>query len=174
MAESQLAPDNETLARSTDETAALDQYGHPLTCIESGRSHYSNEDRRNVVALYMVHGKARMVSKMTGVDETVICRWRQTPWWQEACQAIASEVDDEVRAQLRRTTIAAQDKVLAKIDAGEGSVKDLAIVASIAIDKLRLLDGKPTRITDNSRGDTLAAQLAKLSAQVNAKVVSEQ
>jgi len=52
--------------------------------------------------------------------------------------------------------------------------RDAMLIAAMAYDKLRLSLNLPGRITDTGRVDSLADQLAKLSAQVNATVVSEQ
>jgi len=143
-----------------------------LVNIDSGTSQYSNEQRREAVRIYMETGKGTVVAKRLGMDPSTICLWRQTEWWDDLAHEISIEIDDEVRALLRSTMVDGQKTVLAKLDTA--SAKDAAIIASIAIDKLRLIDGKPSRITGDTRIDNLASQLATLSNQVNAKLVSDQ
>ena len=143
-----------------------------LINISAVSSHYSDEDRRTAVALYLEHGKASIVSNRTGIPETTLSMWRKQEWWDDLAAVISIEVDDRLRALLRESAISGQEKAIEKLDTA--SARDCAMIAAIAIDKLRLIDGKPTRITEGSKIDGLAAQLAKLSDQVNAKVVSDQ
>ena len=153
------------------DTQSVEQPRPPIL-IDSGTSQYTDHDRREAVSLYLATGKASHVARTTGIPESTLCMWRKTEWWDDLSVEIGMLIDDEMRALLRDSAIKAQRNAIEKLP--DASAKDSAIIASIAIDKLRLLDGKPTRITGNDRIDGLAAQLAKLSDQVNAKLVSEQ
>ena len=153
-------------------TETVEARSTALLTIDAVSSHYSNEDRRAAVSIYLETGKGSIVSLRTGIPETTLSMWRKTEWWEDLAAEISITIDDELRALLRDSAIKGQQNVIAKLP--DASTKDSAIIASIAIDKLRLIDGKPSRITGDTRIDNLAAQLATLSNQVNAKLVSDQ
>lgn len=145
-----------------------------LIKIDSGTSQYSDDQRREAVGLYIRHGVIRRVSERLGIPETTIHLWKQQAWWEDIHAAICSAVEDELRAGLREVSLEGTRQALSQLQAGEVKGKDAMIIASIAYDKLRLSENRPGKITADSRVDSLAEQLAKLSGQVNAKVVSEQ
>jgi len=157
-----------------------------LLSIETPGSQYSDNDRRQAVALYMEHGKGSIVSRLTGIPEATLCMWRKQEWWDDLAAEIGSLVEDSTRAQLRGLIAKSLDKTMESLEHGDevmtrdGPVrlavkaKDAMLIGAMAYDKLRLSMNLPGRITGTDRVDALADQLAKLSSQVNAKVVSSQ
>lgn len=149
-------------------------------------SPYSDEQRREAVIQYLSCGKYSITSERTGIPLSTIRDWRESEWWDDVAASVRTAVEDETRAKLSAITHEALDKTLSALTDGEqhmtrhGPVtlpvkaKDAMLIAAMAYDKLRLSLNLPGRITDTGRVDSLADQLAKLSAQVNATVVSEQ
>ena len=133
---------------------------------------YADDDRRAAVAAYLSTGTFTGVEKVTGIDKRTVRGWRQHEWWDVLSAEIAEGLDDECKAKLRKVMSAGLDITLKKLP--QANARDAATISAVAIDKLRLLDGKPTRISDQTNTRALAEQLAALSAQVNARTVSEQ
>jgi len=145
----------------------------PSEVIPSG-SQYSDEQRRQAVALYIRHGVMSVVARHIDIPERTLNHWKTTEWWDDVAAEICQGIEDELRAGLRNVSLEGTRQALKQLESGEMKGKDAMITASIAYDKLRLSENRPTRITGSSQVEDLAAQLAKLSSQVNAKVVSEQ
>lgn len=154
--------------------------------ITTNTSPYSDEQRREAVIHYLASGKYSITAKRTGIPITTICYWRNSDWWDDVAASVRAGLEDESRAKLQAITHKALDSAIDRLDNGETYVskgeqirvpvkaRDAMLIAAMAYDKLRLSLNLPGRITDTGRVDSLADQLAKLSAQVNATVVSEQ
>ncbi len=155
----------------------------PLT---THNSHYSDEQRRSAVAAYLSTGKYTLTAKICGLPWETVRDWRHQDWWDDCATSLRQSLEDESRAKLQAITHKALDSAIDRLDNGETYVskgeqirvpvkaRDAMLIAAMAYDKLRLSLNLPGRITDTGRVDSLADQLAKLSAQVNATVVSEQ
>ncbi len=139
-------------------------------------SKYSDEDRMNAVVLYAVKGVASLVSKDTGISESVLCDWRKTEWWNEALAEVRSENTDEYISRYHELVIKGSKIALEKLP--EASARDAMIIAATANDKLRLALNQPTSISSRSSNNgALMDQLRQLSSSLKEKainVVSEQ
>ena len=141
-------------------------------------SKYGNEDRRNAVVNYQVHGSYKKTAEVTGIPASTIRGWAKSDWWLDVSTTVRAETDDKVRAKMLQIVDSAQDRVLEALP--EASAAQAATVMGISFDKVRILDNQPTVITQGSSGG-IQAQLEELSTQLTeqdrkaeAKVVREQ
>ena len=65
-----------------------------------------------VVASYLVLGKATLVEAVTGVPAGTILQWKTQPWWQELVDQIQTEEDQELDTKLSSRI----NKVLALVE----------------------------------------------------------
>ena len=126
-------------------------------------------------------------SEITGIPKTTIHHWTTLPWWAERLEQFRIETNAETKHQLLSIVRAGYDNVLDRLENGDHrpvgkeiarvpmTGKDSAVVASIALDKLRVAEGLPTRITATTDALSKAASaFDKLASQYRDKVVSEQ
>jgi len=133
-----------------------------------------------VVAAYLVLGKAPLVEAATGVSRDLIRQWKTQPWWKEIEADLRQEEDVELDNKLRNILDKTLATVLDRVENGDFiydpktkkisrkpvSLKDVHKVSVDLIDKRQLIQGKPTKRveTAQSTGDHLKA-LAEQFAQ---------
>ena len=134
----------------------------------NGRTFWSDDHRREAANHYAVTGSLQATSDATGIPYTTVLDWSKgrndkSGAFLAQCEIVREQKTTEFIAKYE----AIADKALAglndKLDAGEGSVRDLVTVAGISTDKALILSGKPSRISANQGVEELAKQFAKLS-----------
>ena len=131
-------------------------------------SQYTDDQRREAVALYAVKGVASTVSRDMNIPERTICDWRKSDWWDSMLTEIRSQNQDEHIAAYHQLVREGLKVALDKLP--EASAREAAVIAAVATDKAQLLQNRPTAIRGESGGVTaLAEQFAALSRQWNEK-----
>jgi len=115
---------------------------------------------RKAVSEYLDCGNYAEVGRRMNIDGSTILKWSTRPEWAETQQILEAELDATYKARLRKAVGSGLDRMLERIEGGdvrltkEGqlvdvpvTLRDLALASGLALDKLRLLDGKPSRLT---------------------------
>ena len=147
----------------------------------SNGSQYSDEDRREAAAHYVLLGNAQKVSELTNIPHRTINDWRQKDWWVALTATIRLEKSDEIDASITRILDSSTEQLLDRIEHGdevsvdkEGNVlklamkgRDLATVFGITFDKRQIIRNLPTSIkaeSTDSRLNSLADKVRELQA----------
>ena len=121
-------------------------------------SHYSEEQRREAVAQYVVLGNWRKVAEATGIPQRTLGDWSKQPWFHTLIAEVRAEKGAELDGQLTRIIHTATDQLMDRLENGDPvlvscelrrkpvSARDLAMVAAIVYDKRALLREDPTAI----------------------------
>ena len=152
-------------------------------------SRYSDQDRREAVIQYAIHGSLQKVSDITGIPRTTLIGWKQheSGYWQTLLDEVRQQTEDEIEAFHTRIIKRASEEVLDRLEHGDYKLtkdgdtvrvpvaaRDAATIGAISYDKRRLSLGLATNITDRSSTiDTLIKRFEEIS-QKHEKVVSEQ
>ena len=150
-----------------------------LTAINS-TSQYTDEQRREAAAHYVLLGNAKKVSELTNIPRTTLSDWTRCEWWQELTVSIRQEKSDEIDASITNILDAASESLLDRIKDGDhvlnkdGEVirlgmkgRDLATVFGITFDKRQIMRNLPTSIKAEST-DTRLNQLAEKVRELQA------
>ncbi len=128
-------------------------------------SYYTNEQRRDAVAHFVVLGNWRRVSEATGLPERTLNDWAKQPWYGTLLAEVRAVKGAELDGQFTRIIEEATGQLLDRLKHGDtvlvgGEVvrrpvnaKDLALVAAITFDKRQLSRSQPTRIADSAVPD---------------------
>ena len=156
-----------------------------VTTRGSKGSKYTDEHRRQAVALYLVKGSLEQVSKLSGIHARTLSDWKRSDWWEPLCSELHSEIKDKTLAQLNEIIDKAHAETMDRLENGDPMVykgevtgraplkgREAAIIAAVAIDKRQILLNQPTSITASTDGmASLAEQFAKLAQQHREKDV---
>lgn len=117
-----------------------------------------------------------------GLNESTLVRWRYRPEWGEVVASMERELDAKFKALLRKQFATASKSAIERIEQGDMrmtrdgqlipvpvTARDSALVAGQALDRLRLLEGKPQRTIASLNLSERASRFAAAG-----RVVSEQ
>ena len=137
---------------------------------------------REAVAHYMDCGSLAESSRRMGLNESTLVRWRYRPEWGEVVASMERELDAKFKALLRKQFATASKSAIERIEQGDMrmtrdgqlipvpvTARDSALVAGQAMDRLRLLEGKPQRTIASLNLSERASRFAAAG-----RVVSEQ
>lgn len=123
---------------------------------------YPPDVRRKAAVAVAVYGNSKKAATACGVPASTIRDWRANDADFQGLMAEA-EIDfgEQIRANLTQIVELATKETLDRLRHGDFALisrgatvrvpvkaRDAAIIAGIAFDKLRLVEGKPTRISD--------------------------
>lgn len=153
-------------------------------------SHYSPADRQRAAAAVLAHGTSKAAGKAAGIPASTIRHWRHNDAdFGQLCAEAQAEFSEQMQAQLTQIIDLAQSATIDRLTHGnvvlDGKTgeqvrvpingKDCAIIGAVAIDKLRLVQGQPTKIVaDAGSLAALAAQFAALGRESRGQVVAVQ
>lgn len=145
----------------------------------------SAEKIREAVAHYLECGSLAESGRRMGLAESTLVRWRWRPEWHETVQAYERELDAKFAALLRKQFCAATQKAIDRVEQGDVrvtrdgqlipvpvSARDSALVAGMALDRLRLLQGRPQKlsatytIAEKAKGYADAGRVAETQQDV--------
>jgi hypothetical protein len=118
-------------------------------------SRYSDQQRREAVMLYVLHGNWRRVSELTHIPERTLNDWSTQSWFATMLAELRAEKGAEFDGALTRVLDEATKQLLDRLQHGDpyivgGEVKrrpvaakDLAIIAGVAFDKRQLYRNLP-------------------------------
>lgn len=143
------------------------------------------ETKLEAARLYVLTGSASATEKKLGLGGSTVLNWLDTDWFQEEVEKTKAEITSQHKAKLRTLIDSALDEAQDRLANGEQVLskngntvsvpvraRDCALIATMSIDRLRLLEGRPTKITASldALGD-LAQAFAQAAAQYRAKDV---
>ncbi len=149
-------------------------------------SQYTNEQRRSVIADFVVTGNITKTAAMHNMPKQTVSNWAKSDWGVELLGQIRTEKGEELDANLTKLIDAAFEQAQDRVEKGDYRLsKDgklirvpmggyqLVISGATAYDKRQLHRNQPTAISDNS-GDmvALANEFRKLSQQWDEKRVN--
>lgn len=116
--------------------------------------------RREAAVAIASYGNSKAASEVCGVPASTLRMWRNSdPEFQQLMAQAESEFGERIKADLAKIASLAGAETIDRLQNGDEVIvngedrrvrmrgKDTAIVGAVAIDKLRLLQGQPTRIT---------------------------
>ena len=140
-------------------------------------SQYTDEQRREAIAVYAVKGNALRTGEYLNIPERTVNQWIKTEWGIELLATIRDEKQQEFDAQITTIIHEALEQQLDRVQNGDYildkhnelkrkpmSGKDLATTMGIDFDKRQLGRGKATSISTNSSAlDNIAKRLEELA-----------
>lgn len=146
-----------------------------------GGSKYTNQQRREAVVEYGIHGNMTKVAEVTGIPETTLAYWKnKTDWWVTVFAEVCSEISDRILPQNLQIAESANERVLDSLANGDEKLiwdkakgehvikrvkptgKEASVMGGIAQDKARVQMNLPTSITDNRSTEEAIKALAKV------------
>ena len=163
---------------------------------ESGRtiipkqpgSHYTNEQRRSVIADYFVTGNITKTADMNNMPRRTVGTWINSEWGVELLAEVRHEKGEEYDANLTKLIDSAFAEAQDRIDNGDFRVtkdgklirvpmggKELVISGATVYDKQRLHRNQPTSITSKHDNRAMLEACKELSRTMrDHRVVSVQ
>ena len=154
---------------------------------------WSQSQKIEAVQSYIIFGKLPQVEAVTGIPRGTIAQWKMQDWWKELEKELRSEDDIELSGRLKRTLDKSLEVVTDRLEHGDFSydqktgtlirkpvsMRDAHQVTKDLIDKRRVLDNKPTHITENRVEDRLLVLAKKfeefaLSFKKDEKVIEHE
>lgn len=163
---------------------------HQALSPSNSTSQYSDEDRREAAAHYVLHGVMSKVSKLTGIAEGTLSDWKnKSDWWVGLTEAIRIEKSDQIDSSITRILEASTAQLEDRIVNGDEVIgkdgdklklamkgRDLATVFGITFDKRQIIRNLPTSIkaeSTDSRLNTLAEKVRELQAGGNNVILGD-
>ncbi len=122
---------------------------------------YPDEKRIEVVSLYACIGNPTDIATLTGVPVATIRGWRREQWFITLLEEIRDENNENLDARFTQIVNKAQDLILDRLENGDTvltkmgelikkpvSIRDLALVGAITVDKRQIIRNKPTSIQE--------------------------
>jgi hypothetical protein len=131
------------------------------------------EKKVEVATLFAVTGNVEKTAELAKIPVTTVKYWRGQQWFKDLLDEIRNENDDKLDAKFTEIVEKGLEKILDRIENGDYgydtktgdiyrkpvSMKDLAVVAAITVDKRQLLRGKPTSRNETVTETNRLAQL---------------
>ncbi|HQT26542.1 MAG TPA: hypothetical protein PLK99_08090 [Burkholderiales bacterium] len=147
-----------------------------MTALTVTGSHYSDEQRREAVAHFIVTGNMRRVSELTGIPHSTLLGWKNSDWWHTLIVKVRAEKESELDARFTEIIHRGIEQVLDRIENGDYvmvngqlkrkpvSAKDLGLITAITFDKRQIIRNCPTEKPGNSdKLQEIADRLAGLA-----------
>lgn len=154
-------------------------------------SQYTDVQRREAVAQYVVLGNYTRVSEIVNISDRTLQCWAQTEWWAELYSKIQCEKKAELDAALTKTIHDSIDQVHDRIRNGDYVLnkqsksgdnesqlirkpiggKDLMTIGAIAYDKRQIGRNLPTSISTSVDAKALKALQAKFEGLARGEVI---
>ena len=144
----------------------------------SNGSKYTDDVRKQAVALYAIKGTISYVSRELCISQQTLHDWKKQDWWHTLLEQVRNENQDEHISsyhEITRKALAKADQAIDSLpdDLTAADIKALVVTGATATDKARLLQNMPTSIKgDSSSMQELADQFKQLSKQWTEKQVN--
>lgn len=139
---------------------------------------YTDIERKQAVAHWMVLGNIKEVGRQLGIPESTLHQWKQQEWWNDYYAVLRADKNLDVDAMMTAAVHKALNVVLDRLEHGnlmyiDGQHvrvgvhgRDAAVIAGILFDKRQLLRSLPTSISErSSKLDDLAGRFTVLIDQ---------
>lgn len=182
------AESQSTISDSTDPSTEI----VPVDTEESSKKNYTvytNEDRKNFAVLYALHGNVRQVAKIMELPTKTAYNWIKADWFPRFYDEAKREYAELIEARLSDIVEKATVELLDRLEYGDEtltktgeivrvkvSARDLTILLREGIDKIRLLQNKPQKLSAEVKFDVnqLERNLAEFADKYRDRVVSTQ
>ncbi len=157
-----------------------------------GGSKYTNQQRREAVVEYSIHGNMTKVAEVTGIPDSTLSHWKHhSDWWVTCLGGLRNETSDRILPQYLEIVEKANKRQVDSLENGDEKLvwdpvkkehvtklvkptgKDASFMGGLAQDKARTLMNLPTSLTSNiSTKDAmraLAQEFKDLSDEVKAE-----
>lgn len=140
---------------------------------------YSDADRQRAAAAVLSHGTSKRAGRLCGIPASTIRHWRtHDEVFIRMVSELEAEFGEKLRAEIVQIVGLATAELRDRLKNGDAvlhpktgdevrvpvKAKDAAVILGISFDKLRIIEGQPTRITqERTSVDQLADKLAALS-----------
>tara|TARA_R110000803_G_scaffold31635_3_gene70326 strand:- start:876 stop:1412 length:537 start_codon:yes stop_codon:yes gene_type:complete len=135
---------------------------------------YSDNDKRQAVALYMSMGNMVRVSEQMNIPEKTLSQWKnESEVWEATATELRSQVTDEIKSRIDSTIAKCFSNLDDRLEHGDWKVvdkelvrvpvsaRDAGILGGIYLDKRQVLNNMPTTITSNALDGRLSAFMDK-------------
>ena len=136
--------------------------GRPMSRgIEKRKGWYPDEKRIEVVSLYACIGNPDDIASLTGVPVATIRGWRREGWFIDLLSEIKDENNEVLDAKFTEIVQRTQDLIQDRLENGDYvvlkdgtqvrkpvSIRDLALVGAITVDKRQIIRKQPTSIQE--------------------------
>ncbi len=148
--------------------------------VEQG-SKYTDQQRREAVVEYGIHGNMTKVAEVTGIPDSTLSYWKHhTAWWDTLLGEVRNEINDRILPQNLQIAERAGERVLDSLKNGDEKLvwdstkkehvikrvkptgKEASVMGGIAQDKARTQLGLPTSISSNESVKDMIDRLAKI------------
>ena len=160
--------------------------------VERG-SKYTDQQRREAVVEYGIHGNMTKVAEVTGIPETTLAGWKNhSDWWVTLLAEARSEISDRILPQNLQIAERANERVLDSLENGDeklvwdkekkehvikrvkpGAYQSM-LVSGISQDKARTQMGLPTSISSNESVEDGINRLAQMFKDKSDQYKAEQ
>ena len=147
---------------------------------------YTDEQKREAVALQAIYGNTKKVAQMTGINRKTIQYWKSQDWWPIIMAEVKPEVDAYIRDKTQHTISACFEGIADRVQNGDYKVgkdgelirvpmtgRDLTWTAAVMVDKRQLIMSQPTSITGSTDSSAMLEGVAEYMRQI-ADDVAEQ
>ena len=134
--------------------------------------------RRDLIRDYLLNGNQTAIAARYNVDNSTLSKWTKKHWWQDEIAELQAAIDFEQRCKARGIIAKAQQQALDRLDQGDPFVLKGGLVVSIPVkaldcarigtlwlDRLRILEGKPTKISATIGLQQVMHQFQQLASQ---------
>lgn len=143
--------------------------------------------RKQIITDYLLDGNQSRVAAKHGITGACLARWETKPWWEDTRAEIQAEIAQEVKYSCAGLIRKAQEQAHTRLDKGDAIVLkdgltvfypvkalDCARIGVMWLDRLRILEGKPTKISANIGLQQVLHQFQTLAGQYqNSPAVQE-
>jgi len=126
-----------------------------------GKIKYTKEDKMEAAMVFVTTGNVSATSRITGIPRSTVTKWIQTKnadW-----MSVMSEAQDVYETNLRGKLNRALTKLYNHVMANYKDMTPTQAVAAFSslFDRQRILEGKPTRIVENSTSEEKLKRMAE-------------
>ncbi len=153
--------------------------------VEQG-SKYTDEQRREAVVEYGIHGNMTKVAEVTGIPDSTLSHWKQhSDWWDTLLGELRNEISDRILPQYLEIVEKANERQIDSLENGDEKLiwdkakkkhvvklvkptgKDASFMGGLAQDKARVLMSLPTAISSNQGSEEAIRDLCKLFEDIS-------
>lgn len=146
-------------------------------------SRYSDEERRQAVIQYAIHGSCSKVAELTEIPESTLGNWKDQPWFQSMLGDLRARTSDRFHARAEALIEEHFDQLEDRLKNGDTVLtkqgtttipvraRDLVFSFAVLFDKRQILMRQPTSITGRARGEEVAEELTAWLRSQKARVI---
>lgn len=137
---------------------------------KDGTGWWSESQRVEAVQSYILFGKLPSVEAVTGIPRKTLANWKLTSWWKDLEKELRESDDIELSGRLKKVIDKSLEVLSDRLENGDYyydqragelrrkpvNMRDAHVVLKDTIDKRRVLDNKPTHISESRTEDKLA------------------